>query len=201
MSTTASLNIFLAQLASGDLEARDRILELCSNRLRELAHRMLRRYPNVRRHDDTDDVFQGAAIRLHRALGNMALAQESPRSLMALAATQIQRELIDLARRNAGPTSYAANHGTNVANIGDTERYFVCEAATEDEPLDRWEIFHTAVSQLPPEQKEVFHLVWYLGADQRAVSEVIGRSERTVKNYWRQARESVKAALGGDRPE
>lgn len=201
MNTTEALNLFLAQLADGDPMARDRILELCSARLRELAHRMLKQFPNVRRYEDTDDVFQGAAMRLHRALGNMALAHESPRSLMALAATQIHRELIDLARRNAGPKSYAANHGTNVAPTRDTDRFFVDEAAAEDEPLERWEQFHNVVSELPPEQKEVFQLVWYLGAEQKTVAELIGRSERTVKNYWRQARESVKAALGDERPQ
>ena len=201
MSTTDALNVLLAELANGEPRARDKILELCGARLRELAHRMLRKFPNVRRYEDTDDIFQGAAMRLHRALGNMALEHEQPRSLMALAATQIHRELIDLARRNAGPTSFAANHGTNVAKGTDTERYFVDEAATEDEPLDRWEQFHRAVSELPPEQKEVFQLVWYLGADQKTVAGVIGRSERTVKNYWRQARESVKASLDSDWPQ
>jgi DNA-directed RNA polymerase specialized sigma24 family protein len=29
----------------------------------------------------------------------------------------------------------------------------------------------------------------------------MGCSERTVKTYWRQAREAVKAALDGERPE
>jgi DNA-directed RNA polymerase specialized sigma24 family protein len=93
----SKLTACLERLAAGDLLARDTIIELCAERLRVLAHRMLSRFPNVRRWDDTDDVFQNAAMRLHRALGQMSI--ESPRSVMALAATQIQRELIDLARR------------------------------------------------------------------------------------------------------
>ena len=48
----------LLDLAGGDDSARARILELCSERLRLLAHRMLNRFPAVRRWEDTDDVFQ-----------------------------------------------------------------------------------------------------------------------------------------------
>lgn len=191
----------LEQLAEGDLTARDRIVEVCGARLRHLTHKIIRRYPGVRRYDDTDDVFQGAIMRLHRALGQMAQAGESPRSLMALGATQIHRELVDLARRYAGPSSYQANHGTNVFPDPEGPRHFVDEAVEEEEPLDRWERFHAAVEQLSPEQKEAFRLVWYLGADQKTIAAVMGCSERSVKNYWRQAREAVKAALGGEAPQ
>ena len=195
-----SLQECLVRLEAGDLSARDRIIELCADRLRVLAHRMLGRFPGVRRYDDTDDVFQGAALRLHRALGQLAAERQSPRSLMALAATQIHRELIDLARRNSGPTSYAANHGTNVARGTESGRYFIDEAATPDEPLDRWELFHATVDRLEPRQKEAFYLVWYLGADQKTIARLLGCSERTVKSYWREARDAVKAALENERP-
>jgi len=190
-----------AALTTGDLSARDRIVEACSERLRHLTRRMLRAYPGVRRYDDTDDVFQGAIMRLHRALGHMAVAGESPRSLMALGAVQIHRELVDLARRYAQQSSYQANHGTNAFDAGNGQRHFVDEAAMPEESLDRWERFHAAVEQLAPEQKEVFRLVWYLGARQKTVAAVMGCSERSVKNYWRQARDAVQAALDGERPE
>jgi len=48
---------------------------------------------------------------------------------MGLIATQIQRELIDLARKHAGPMSYAQNHDTNVRPIADGGAYLVEEAA------------------------------------------------------------------------
>jgi RNA polymerase sigma-70 factor (ECF subfamily) len=159
---------------------------------------MLRRFPNVRRWDDTDDVFQNAALRLHRALGQ--LDSTAPRSVMALAATQLHRELIDLARKHAGPASYAANHGTNVVRHGqdrdDAPRH-VDRAADAAEPLDRWEEFHAAVERLPDESREVFHLVWYLGADQKTIATLVGCSERTVKTRWREAREAIRTALDG----
>ena len=197
----ADVSRLFTALMNGDLAARDRIVEVCSARLRHLTHKILRTYPGVRRYDDTDDVFQGAIMRLHRALGQMAAAGESPRSLMALGAVQIHRELVDLARRYTQQSAYQANHGTNVFDAGDGPRYFVEDAAQTEEPLDRWERFHAAVEQLPAEPKEVFRLVWYLGCDQKTIAAVMGCSERTVKTYWRQAREAVKAALDGERPE
>ena len=70
------------------------------------------KFARVRRWDNTDDVSQNAALRLYRALGDTV--PDSPRGLMCLMATVIQRELLDLARKHAGAMSYAANHGTNI---------------------------------------------------------------------------------------
>lgn len=192
----------LTALAAGDLSARDKILELCAGRLRLLAHRMLQRFPAVRRWDDTDDVFQNAAMRLHRALGQVSL--DSARAVMALAATQLHRELIDLARRYAGPQSYAANHATNaiprqVAGVSGAQQ--VDQITAEDPALDRWSRFHEAIASLPSEEREVFHLVWYVGADQQTIATLLDCSPRTVKHRWKMAREAVRAALGGEPPE
>jgi RNA polymerase sigma factor (sigma-70 family) len=199
---SAALAECLQRLGRGDLSARDRIIELCSDRLRDLAHRMLGRYPGVRRWEDTDDVFQNAAMRLHRALGDMQL--ESPRSIMALAATQLHRELIDLARRHAGPSSYAANHGTNVMPLvaaDDGPNQYIDHSPSSDTNLDRWTLFHEAIAHLPDEEREVFHLVWYLGADQKTIATLLNCSERTVKYRWRSAREAVRSELEGKPPQ
>jgi RNA polymerase sigma-70 factor (ECF subfamily) len=196
-----ALQTCLQKLADGDLSARDRIIELVADRLHALAHRMLGRFPGVRRWEDTDDVFQNASMRLHRALAAMQF--ESPRSIMALAATQLHRELIDLARRHAGPSSYAANHGTNVmpsAADADGLDHYVDRSPEDDSGLDRWTLFHEAIDNLPEEEREMFHLVWYLGADQKTIATLLGCSERTVKYRWRSAREAVRAALDGKPP-
>ena len=160
----AALAECLQRLERGDLSARDRIIELVSDRLHSLVHRMLGRYPGVRRWEDTDDVFQNAAMRLHRALGAMQF--ESPRSIMALAATQLH----------------------------------IDHSPASDTNLDRWTLFHEAIGNLPDEEREVFHLVWYLGADQKTIATLLDCSERTVKYRWRAAREAVRAALDGKPP-
>jgi len=193
---------WLRDLANGDDAARGKILETCDGRLRELAHRLLGKFASVRRWDNTDDVAQNAAMRLYRALGQTV--PDSPRGLMGLMAVQIQRELLDLARKHAGPMSYAANHGTNVRPGTSGDDVFVVDEAPEsfpdDEilPLDRWESFHAAVENLPEEHREVFRLVWYLGVDQETASRSLGMSLRTVARRWQEARGMVRAMLDGE---
>lgn len=197
-----ALGTWLDRLAAGDPAARDAIIELVAERLRALAHRMLARFPRVRRWEETDDLFQNAALRLHRTLGQMRLTE--PRSVLALAATELRRELLDLARKHAGPLSYAANHGTNVIPGAGRDaaegRRHVDLAASTDESLDRWSAFHEAVDALDGEHRDVFQMVWYLGCDQRTIASTLGCSTRTVKTRWREAREAVRRSLDGDRP-
>lgn len=200
MDTSAALDECLGRLAAGDLSARDRIVEVCAGRLRAIARRMLGGFPAVRGEVDTDDVFQNAALRLHRALGDLAVAGDTPRSILGLAATQVRRELLDLARRCRGPESRAANQGTN-ALPGRSGRLFVEDAAGVPEPLERWQDFHLAIAGLPSDEREVVHLAWYLGADQRTIASVLGCSTRTVKNRWRSARGLIAAALDGRPPD
>lgn len=189
----------LERLAKGDDSAREAILEVCNDRLRELSSRLLGKFAKVRRWDNTDDVAQNAAMRLYRALGDTV--PDSPRGLMGLMATQIQRELIDLARKHAGPMSYAQNHDTNVrdgmnggiAMVDEAED--VGDGLEEEIPLERWESFHRAVENLPDEHREVFKLVWYLGADRETAAKTLGLSVRTVGRRWQEARELVAQAV------
>jgi RNA polymerase sigma factor (sigma-70 family) len=189
----------LRRLSEGDDSAREEILEVCNHRLRELSSRLLGRFAKVRRWDNTDDVAQNAALRLYRALGESV--PDSPRGLMGLMATQIQRELVDLARKHSGPMSYAANHGTNVRDATDGDVFIVDEVpdggdgAEQEVPLDRWEAFHAAVEALPEEHREVFRLVWYLGADRETAATTLGLSIRTVGRRWQEARQMVTAAM------
>jgi RNA polymerase sigma factor (sigma-70 family) len=116
-------------------------------------------------------------------------------------ATQIQRELIDLARKHAGPISYAQDHDTNVRDGSQEDVFLVEEAAGQGEsdeeiPMARWEAFHAAVEQLPEEHREVFGLAWYLGLDQNAVAETLGLSRRTVQRKWQEAREIIAKTMG-----
>jgi RNA polymerase sigma factor (sigma-70 family) len=188
----------LAKLAAGDESARVRILEVCQSRLHALAHKLLgSKFAKVRRWDDTDDVAQNAALRLYRALADTV--PDSPRGLMGLVATQIHRELIDLARKHSGPMSYAANHGTNVMQGLDGPMHVVDHAADtgddEEIPIERWERFHATVESLDNEHKEVFNLLWYLGLDQQAAAKALGCSLRTVTRRWQEAQQLVRESL------
>ena len=96
-----------ALLDEGDDAAYGELLSIASTRLHKLARKMLRDLPQLRRWEQTDDVFQTAAIRLHRSLSEVK--PESVRQFFGLASTQIRRTLINLARHHYGPEGQAAN--------------------------------------------------------------------------------------------
>ena len=195
---TDRLACCLERLAAGEKSARDEILEICDQRMRVLSRRLLGKFARVRRWDNTDDVAQNAAIRFHRALADTV--PDSPRGLMGLMATQIQRVLIDLARKHSGPHSWASNHDTNAGQIGRDGACRVDDARATDStdetiPLERWEEFHEAIEGLPGDLREVFRMVWYLGLDREAAAKAMGCSVRTLARMWQEAREKVGAAL------
>ena len=99
--------------------------------------------------------------------------------------------------------SFGANHATGSHPIDDhsNSRHPQDERHDTATTIDRWTRFHQAVEMLSPEQKEVFQLVWYLGADQKTIADLVGCSVRTVKSRWRGARESIRATLNDEPPE
>ena len=70
----------------------------------------------MHRWEQTDDVVQNALVRLRRALETTS--PESVRSFVNLAAVQIRRELIDLARHYHGPNGMGAHHESQVMTNG-----------------------------------------------------------------------------------
>lgn len=192
----------LNRLAAGDLEARDQLIAIACDRMRVITHRMLRTFPKVRRWDQTDDVNQNAALRLYRALGEIAPADI--RGFMGLIATQIRRELLDLAKKYSGPESYAANHETNYERV-DGEVWAKVDAAPDysetRERIARWTLLHETAASLPDDERELFHLVWYGGLKQEEAASVLGCSVRTVKRRWEEAKRLLAAAMQGNVPE
>ena len=93
---TTQLQAILDLAAQGTETAYDELIARASQRLLKLTRKMLRQYPRLRRWEESDDVFQTAALRLHRSLAEVK--PESVRGFFGLAATQIRRTLLDLAR-------------------------------------------------------------------------------------------------------
>jgi RNA polymerase sigma factor (sigma-70 family) len=177
---TTQMQLLLDGWAAGDVAARDRLLDRAGHRLLALTRRMLRGYPHLRRWEQTDDVFQNAVLRLYRSLGDVR--PNSIGEFFGLAATQIRRTLIDLARHHFGPEGAAARHHSEgdvrVANGRSDSRF-----ARDDEPpetLDAWARFHEAVESLPRDERDVFSLIWYGEANQREAAELLGVTERTI---------------------
>ncbi len=191
---TAVLGQWLDRLRAGDESARPEILNHACRRLEALTRRMLRHYPRLRRWEQTGDVLQNAALRLHRALATVR--PQSPGQFYGLAATQIRRELIDLARHHFAPQGAAAHHDTDGAGQADGPVARHVDPGGEPATLAEWTDFHEAVQRLPDAERAVFDLLWYEGLTQAAAAEVLAVTERTVKNRWRRAKLELFRVLG-----
>ncbi len=179
--------------AAGDESARTELLERAAKRLLQLTRRMFRNYPQLRRWEETDDVFQNALLRLYRSLGDVR--PDSVRGFFALGATQIRRTLIDLARHYYGAEGRATHHHSK---SGAADAPSKIRSAGNDEPpetLEAWARFHEAVERLPAEERDAFGLIWYGEATQKEVAELLGVSERTVLRRLVRARLKLHEAL------
>src|SRR5262245_52347674 len=99
------------RLRAGDDSAREELLASTCDRLRRLTRKMLKGYPGVHRWEETDDVLQNAMLRLCRALRDVT--PPTAHDYFRLAAVQVRRELIDLARHYYGPQGPGAHHATH----------------------------------------------------------------------------------------
>ena len=199
------IGALLERLAAASLDTnaiRTDLFDIVYARMQTLASRMIRGFPTVRRWDDTADVVQAAALRLHRALGDVEL--RDPRHLLRLTALQIRRELLDLARKYSSPESFAAHHETNSLVTADGIVMQVDRAAdssaTPSDGLESWTRLHDAVAALPDDDRELFDLVWFMGATQHDIATLTGASARTVRRRWDEIKRRLVAALDGDIP-
>ena len=196
--STTFLQDQLARARSGDAAARDDLLRACWGRLERLARAMLGRFPSVKRWADTDDVLQNALLRLLRALEKLDVG--STRDFFGLAAEQMRRELIDLARHYYGPHGLGAHHAGSVGCTDSGPGFEPADPAGPADDLERWQAFHEAVGRLPAEEREVVGLAFYHGWRKPDIAEMFGVNVRTVRRRWQAACLRLSAALGGDLP-
>ncbi len=207
-SQSSLIDDWLGRLRAGDDSARGTLIEHSCERLRLLTRRMLSDYSRVRRWEETDDVLQNALLRLHRAL--CEVHPDSTRDFINFAATQIRRELIDLARRHFGPQGIGANHHSDRALIKTGRRAefadgIVVDIADDDgtfspDGLAEWSEFHSQVAALAEPLHETFHLLWYEGLTQGEAADVQGVSRRTVIRHWRAACVELYRVMHGELP-
>ena len=136
-------------------------------------------------------------MRLHRSLSEVSL--ESATHFFNLAATQIRRTLIDLARRCSGPEGMGANHHSDGAGGQGSGLRAAVERAEDEltgpETLPEWSAFHEAVSQLPDEQRQVFELRWYSGLSHAEAQKLLELAERTYFRRFHGARVALHGML------
>jgi RNA polymerase sigma-70 factor (ECF subfamily) len=196
--TLSELQDLLQGVCAGDARARDHLLEHLSDRLLALARKMLHQFPAVHRWDRTSDVYQGAMVRLVRALDQVK--PDTIEGLVRLASQQIRRELLDLARRYSGPTNPGVGRGTRTDPFQE-ESSVPIGAHDEPDNVAVWTEFHRQVERLPDKEREIFDLVWYQELTQTEAAQLLQITERTVRNRWVSARLLLANALeGGNLP-
>jgi RNA polymerase sigma factor (sigma-70 family) len=181
---TTVLVRLVERMQGGDREARDELIRAFQGRLEHLAGTMLRKYPSVGRWVEVGDVLQGSLMRLLRALESVR--PESTRAFFGLAAEQMRRELLDLARHFYGPQGQGAHHDS-VGARPDASRQRIEPAGPADDDLDRWCRFHEEVARLPAQEREVVGLVYYHGWTQAQVAALFQVHVRTVRRWWEAA--------------
>jgi RNA polymerase sigma-70 factor (ECF subfamily) len=191
----------LERLRAGDESAREELLRRACERLRRLTRAMLKDYSRLKRWEETDDVFQGAFVRLYRAL--QQVTPDSLRHFFHLATVQIRRELIDLARHYYGPTGLGARHESTAGeNTEEGTRRADQHPDSAPGPGDMalWGEFHEQAAALPEEEQEVFGLLWYQGLSPAEAATLLGVSDKTVRRRWVTACRKLQRAMHGELP-
>jgi RNA polymerase sigma-70 factor (ECF subfamily) len=197
---SAVITAWIQRLQDGDDQAREQLLNCACTRLTTLARRMLKGFARVKRWEQTDDVVQNALLRLYRTLAEVRPA--SAVEFYRLAALNIRRELLDLAKHYYGPRGLGANYASVEAADQSHAAPAFDRPAARDEPgrVEGWTAFHDQVEQLPPEEKEVVDLLWYQELSQAEAAALLNVSERTVKRRWAAARLRLHEALQDQLP-
>jgi RNA polymerase sigma factor (sigma-70 family) len=198
-SETEKLKELLSRLKAGDRQARGELVSHSYNQIERLTRKLLRNHPAVRRWEQTLDVSQNAAVRLLNALMNTT--PETVEGYFALAAQQIRRELIDLARKHTGPLGMGTNLSDAVIAPSADDSIAPAEPSADNlsaVELARWAGFHAAVERLPLEDRETVSLVYYHGWTQVQIAELFGVDERTIRRRWNRACEKLRDQLGVD---
>jgi hypothetical protein len=157
---------------------------------------MFRAEARLRRWEETADVLQAAMLRLLRRLRNVT--PTSPRDFFRLAAGEIRRELIDLARYYFGPWGPGTNHEAQAdvpSPPGDPSDAEQCPRE-----LAEWGEFHERVGRLPDEERR-YPSAGDLADDLKRFREgkpirgrPAGRIDRAVK--WARRRPAAAVLVG-----
>jgi len=190
--TSTAVRELLLLIRQGQPGAMDRLFAHCLERLKILSHTLFRCRRDLHRFEESDDLLQRSLIRMHRAVSH--LQPESTRAFMALALQNVRWELADLAREMQR-RQQTMSVGDLVSELPDPGT-----KAGEPESLQEWSHFHSLVGKLPEEEREVFDAVYYGGASQQEVADMLGVSDRTVKRRWRSAKILLGQALHGEWP-
>ena len=193
--TDTQLQNLIDQALAGNSSAKDALLDHACDRLLRLTRKMFHGYPQLRRWEQTDDIYQNAMVRLHRALAEVQI--ESVRHFFNLGALQIRRELLDLAKHHFGPQGPGSKHHTD-GHPADEDGGTLHDRANKPVDVSSWNDFHEQISLLPETDQEIVNLLFYEGLTQEEAARVMGVSIRTLKRRWQDAKIRLHEVLNCD---
>ena len=134
---------WLAEMRAGNAHASGELLRCACDRLTPLTHQMLRNFGRVRRWEQTDDVVQSSLLRLYRMLAD--IQPTNAVDFYRLAALNIRRELLDLAKHYYGPQGLGTNYASTDSPGDAQAEPEIDRPAPRDDPgqLADWAAFHT----------------------------------------------------------
>jgi RNA polymerase sigma-70 factor (ECF subfamily) len=193
--STTQLQGLIDRMAAGDVSARDELIGRTYERLRRLAHRLLRGFPRVRSFEDTGDVLHDSLPRLIQALASVPPA--SVAEFFGLASRQMGWELLDLVQRYRRMDGPGGGHppfreGDNPESTPPKKD----STGTYNPPaLAIWSEFHETVEGLPDKERQVFELLWYQELTQAEAASILQVAESTIRRHWLAARRRLGKLL------
>ena len=202
--STAVLQGHLERAVSGDVAARQRLLEVTRDRLMRHARRHLHgSHARLEPFEETDDVVQQLYVKILQNQERFWVnAHGQPVRTLAEffghSSAWMRDVLSDLLRKAYGrddnrPAVLPLEDGRSDGG----PRHEPASTTLDGEKVRRWTEFHEAVARLPDDLRAVFDLLWYQELPQAEAAALLGIAVPTVKLRWMKARLQVQQALGG----
>jgi len=187
VNNMSDATVMLAAIKQGDSKAAEELLVLVYDELRRLAASKLA-------HEAPGQTLQPTAL-VHEAwlrlVGDNSRSFKDREHFFRASAEAMRRILIDRARRK-----HTGRHGGGYQRV-DFEGFDLAAPAVDNEllavneALDKFALDH-------PIQAELVKLRYFAGLTNEEVSEVMGISVSTAKNYWTFARAWLLNEIGND---
>jgi RNA polymerase sigma factor (TIGR02999 family) len=183
----SDVTLLLTDVEQGDPTAAERLLELVYEELRRLAaFKMAQQAPG--------QTLQPTAL-VHEAwlrlVGNTEPAFKNRAHFFSAAAEAMRHILIDRARRKQ-----TERHGGHFHRV-ELEEFQLAAPIQDDDQLLAVNEALDELTRKHPRQAEVVKLRYFAGLTNEEVSQLLGISVSTVKNYWNFCRAWLFTAIAG----
>jgi RNA polymerase sigma factor (sigma-70 family) len=198
--STTVLQGYLERAVSGDVAARQQLLELTRDRLMRHARRHLHgTHARLEPFEQTDDVVQQLYVKILQNQDRFWVNSHGQpvRSLAEFfghSSAWMRDVLSDLLRKSYGRGD---NRPAVLPLDGGDSPYEPASTTLDGAKVQRWTEFHEVVARLPDDLRAVFDLLWYQELPQAEAAALLGISVPTVKLRWMKARLQVQQSLGG----